>query len=181
MRLFRSAAATGLALSCLGILPASAEDKTPCGAGLICASKPDTVFAAMEKAGFKPKLTTDTDGDPMIESDEAAYHFDVYFYDCVEHRNCASLRFEVLFDKAPENTAAFANKWNVQSRLLTTFVRADEKFVGTADVSTVGGLNAANFADVLDWWSSQLNALGAFFKKELNLPDAPAKDAPAKK
>ncbi|MET0308224.1 MAG: YbjN domain-containing protein [Sphingomonas sp.] len=180
MRLFRSAA-IGLAMSCLGILPASAEDKTPCGAELVCASKPETVMAAMEKAGLKPKLTTDNGGDPMIESDEAAYHFDVYFYDCNEHRNCASLRFEVLFDKAPENTTELANKWNVQSRLLTTYVRDDQKFVGSADVSTVGGLNAANFGDVLDWWTSQLDALGVFFKKELNLPDAPAKDAPAKK
>ena len=71
MRLFYSAA--GLALSCSAIMPASAQDKASCGAGMVCASKPETVMAAMEKAGFKPKLSKDNSGDPMIESDEAAW------------------------------------------------------------------------------------------------------------
>ena len=174
MRLFYSAAA-GLALSCAAILPASAEDKAPCGAGMVCASKPETVMAAMEKAGFKPKLSKDNGGDPMIESDEAIYHFDVYFYGCENHINCDSLRFEAIFEKAPENTIELANKWNVSKRFLQASVRDSGEIAFAYDVPTIGGVNDANFADVLDWWTSELNELGKFFKKELNLPDpAPA-------
>ncbi|AQR73255.1 YbjN domain-containing protein [Sphingomonas sp. LM7] len=164
MRLFPFAA--GLAALCLSA-PAVAEDKTPCSAGLICASKPGTVMAAMEKAGLEPKLTKDGDGDPMIESDESSYHFDVYFYGCADHKNCDSLRFEVLFEKAPENTPELANKWNRQKRFLQAYARDDGQFAVAYDLATIGGLNAANFADVIEWWNSQLSELGEFFKQEI--------------
>ncbi|ATY31495.1 YbjN domain-containing protein [Sphingomonas psychrotolerans] len=170
----------GIGLSALGLsVPALAEDARPCGAGLICASNPQTVMAAMEKAGLKPKLSKDGEGDPMIESDESSYHFDVYFYGCEANKNCDSLRFETLFEKAPENTPALADKWNAKKRFLQASVRKDQQFGVAYDVSTMGGLNATNFADVIDWWNSQLSELGSFFKEELNLPDAKA-DKPAK-
>lgn len=166
-------AAAGIAALCLSA-PASAEDAIPCGAGLICASNPGTVMAAMEKAELKPKLTKDGDGDPMIESDESSYHFDVYFYGCKDHKNCDSLRFESVFEKAPENTPEFVNKWNAKKRFLQAFVRTDGQMGVAYDVATIGGLNAANFADVLAWWNSQLSELADFFKEELNLPDEKA-------
>jgi hypothetical protein len=163
-------AAAGLAVLCLSA-PAAAEDAKPCGAAMICASDPATVMAAMEKAGLKPKLTKDGEGDPLIESDEASYHFDVYFYGCAANKKCDSLRFESLFEKAPENTPEFVNKWNSKKRFLQAYVRSDGQLAVAYDVATIGGLNAANFADVLDWWSSQLSELATFFKEELNLPD----------
>jgi len=173
-RLLFAAALSALFLS----TPGAAEDTKPCGAGLVCASDPASVMAAMEKAGFKPKLSKDNDGDPMISSDQGVFTFDVYFYGCKEHKSCDSLRFESLFEKAPENTAEFANKWNSKKRFLQAFVRADQQFTVAYDVATIGGLNATNFADVLDWWNSQLGELAAFFKEELKLPDP--KPAPTK-
>lgn len=173
--MFAAALAAGF-----GALPAAAQEQEaamqpPCGKDQICANAPQSVFAAMEKAGYKPKLTTDREGDPMIESDESVYHFDVYFYGCnKQHANCDSLRFEVLFEKAPENTPAFANKWNSGKRFLQAFIRDDGQMGLAYDVAMIGGLNQRNFSDVLDWWDSQLGELGKFFKKELNLPDKPA-------
>lgn len=173
--MFAAALAAGF-----GVLPAAAQEQEaavqpPCGKDQICANAPQSVFAAMEKAGYKPKLTTDREGDPMIESDESVYHFDVYFYGCnKQHANCDSLRFEVLFEKAPENTPAFANKWNSGKRFLQAFIRDDGQMGLAYDVAMIGGLNQRNFSDVLDWWDSQLGELGKFFKTELNLPDKPA-------
>ena len=43
------------------------------------------------------------------------------------------------------------------------------------DVATIGGLNATNFADVLDWWNSQLSELADFFKEEVPSMKAAAK------
>ena len=165
--------AAGIAALCLSA-PGFAEDTKPCGAGLVCASNPQTVVAAMEKAGLKPKLSKDTDGDPMIESDESTYHFEVFFYGCEAHKNCDSLRFESLFEKAPENTPEFVNKWNSKKRFLQASVRADGQLGVAYDVATIGGLTPANFGDVLDWWNSALNELSTFFKEELHLPDAKA-------
>ncbi|MDG2532675.1 YbjN domain-containing protein [Sphingomonas sp. HITSZ_GF] len=158
-------------------MPAAAQNQVqaPCAKDQVCANAPQTVLAAMEKAGLKPKMTTDGQGDPMIESDEAVYHFDVYFYGCDDsHKNCDSLRFEVLFEKAPENTPEFANKWNKGKRFLQAFIRDDGQMGLAYDLAMIGGLNQRNFADVLDWWDSQLGELGKFFKAELNLPDKPA-------
>lgn len=165
--------AAGLAALWLSA-PATAEDTKPCGAGLICASDPQTVVAAMARAGLAPKLSKDSEGDPLIESDQSTYHFEVYFYGCKANKNCDSLRFEALFEKAPENTPEFVNKWNSKKRFLQAYVRTDGQLGVAYDVATIGGLNATNFADVLDWWNSQLSELATFFKEEIpNLTAAP--------
>ncbi len=146
-----------------------AQDRTPCGAGMVCAGDPDSVMRAMEKAGLKPHKIVDNQGDPMIESDEAAYHFDVYFYGCEQHQHCDSLRFQVDFKQGPENTAELANKWNTGKRFLQASISPDGRFVVAYDVATIGGLTERNFADVLDWWQSMLGELGEFFQAELHL------------
>lgn len=153
---------------------AAAEDTAPCAAGMVCASEPARVMAAMEKAGLKPKLTTDNSDDPLIESDEATYHFDVYFYGCTQNRKCDSLRFEALFDKEEGAGAAFANRWNAAHRFMTMSVKDDGRLVLAYDVATIGGLTERNFADVLDWWTSMLDEAAKYFEAEL-----PAKDKKA--
>lgn len=172
MRTIRLAAAAASLFLVAGT--GHAQDRAACGAGLVCASDPDSVMRAMEKAGLKPKKSVDNDGDPMIESEDASYHFDVYFYGCEQHKNCDSLRFQVAFKKEPENTLALANKWNASKRFLQASVPDDGRFVVAYDVATIGGVTERNFADVLDWWQSMLGELGEFFQKELDLkPKAP--------
>ena len=103
----------------------------------------------------------------MIEIKDSTYAFDVYFYGCKANKNCDSLRFEALFEKAPENTPEFVNKWNSKKRFLQAYVRDDGGFAVAYDVATIGGLNQRNFADVVDWWNSQLSELADFFKEEV--------------
>jgi hypothetical protein len=159
-----------LGASCLILAGAAqAQDRDPCGAGLVCASNPATVMQAMEKAGFEPKMTKDDSGDPMIESDEAAYHFDVYFYGCEKGKNCDSLRFEVLFKEEDDNTLELANGWNKKKRFLQASIK-DGRFVAAYDLATIGGVNQRNFADVLDWWKSMLGDLATYFKETLPTP-----------
>lgn len=141
---------------------------------MVCASKPETVLAALAKGGLKPKLDKDSDEDPMLEVDGDGYHYEVYFYGCKEHKNCDSLRFEVLFKKEPENTVELANKWNSTKRFLQMSVKPDGKLGAAYDVATIGGVNSKNFADVLEWWSSMLGELGEFFDAEVPKPATPA-------
>lgn len=168
-------AAIGIAAASLST-PAAAEDTAPCDAGMVCASNPDTVIAALTKAGVKPKLDKDGSEDPMLEVEGDAYRYQVYFYGCKEHKNCDSLRFEVVFNKEPENTNELANKWNSTKRFLQMSVRTDGTLGAAYDVATIGGVNAKNFVDVLDWWSSMLGELDTFFKAEVPVKAA----APAK-
>ena len=145
--------------------PAAAQDKNPCPAGLVCASDPATVKAAMEKAGLKVTQSTDDGGDPMLSANNG-YDFDVYFYDCVDHKQCDALRFEVVFKQDGTNTVDLANKWNASKRFLQMSLIKDGKLRAAYDVATIGGINQANFADILDWWQSMSNELDKFFKEQ---------------
>lgn len=164
MRSIRLAAAAALSL---GAGAAHAEDRDPCAPDMVCASSVDSVMAAAKAAGYAPKLEKDKDGTPYIEID-SGYHFDIFFYGCVEGRNCDSLRFEVSFGKEAGVDIALANKWNDSKRFLQMAVKDDGTLLAAYDVATVGGLNKKNFADVLGWWDTLLVELSEFF--EANLP-----------
>lgn len=145
---------------------AQAQDRNACGAGMVCASDPASVARAMQKAGFAVKQTKDEGGDPAIASEAEGFQFDVFFYGCEKNRNCDSLRFQVVFQAGPENTAALANKLNTSQRFIQASVRKDGTLALVHDVGTIGGLNQRNFADVLDWWKSELGEAGDFFRAE---------------
>lgn len=143
----------------LGATAAGAKDAEACGAGMVCASAPQSVVAAMQAAGYQAKLATDNEGDPTISSSAAGYSFDVFFYGCDNHAACDSLQFRVTFEKDATNTAEFANAWNRDQRFSQMAVRKDGGLMVNYNVSTVGGLNQKNFADVLSWWASVLGEL----------------------
>ncbi len=145
---------------------ARAEDSAPCGGGMVCASNPQTVVAALQEAGLQAKLGKDGTGDPMIESAAAGYNFTVFFYGCSANRNCDSMQFRVNFKADPTNTFAQANRWNSAKRFLSLSVGKDQGMAAFHDVTTVGGISQANFADVLVWWSTMLGQLSTFFAEE---------------
>jgi hypothetical protein len=154
-------------------LPSSAmaADKEACGSGLICASDPKSVADAITEAGYRAKLGKDDTGDPKIESAANGYDFTVYFYDCEEAKNCAALQFLASFTDDGKNTPELANSWNNSKRFLQMSVQPDKSLRVSYDVTTVGGLNHKNFADVVDWWATMLGELSKFFKTD----EAPAK------
>ena len=161
----RSIRAAVFAATMMAATAAGAADKAPCPAGTVCASDPASVLAAMKKKGLDAKLSTDNTGDPMIDA-EVGYHASVFFYGCEAHKDCDSLRFDVNFEKAPENTLALANDWNASERFLQMSLKSDGTLDAAYDVTTVGGMNQANFADTLDWWSAMLDQLSTFFQKK---------------
>jgi Putative bacterial sensory transduction regulator len=152
-----------LAVLCAG--PAMAADTEPCGSGLICASNPATVVAALQETGYKAKLDKDSEGDPKISSSASGYDFDIYFYGCKNNRQCDSLQLRVSFEKDAANTFELANKWNAGKRFSQSYISDKGSFVTDYDVTTAGGLTKANFADIIDWWSVTLGNLKTFFQE----------------
>lgn len=150
---------------------AFAEDKTPCRVGAICANNPNSVVEALRAEGYKAKLGSDGQGDPMIESAASGYDFETYFYGCKAGKNCESLQFRVAFTKEPENTAELANKWNAKRRFSSMYVLDDGTLIVSWDVSTFGGLSKVTFHDVLASWVAVMDGLGDFF--DANIPDKP--------
>ena len=160
-RIFRFS--IGLALFAV---PAPAMAQAACPEGLICASDPQTVASAIQDLGYKARLGEDSYGDPMIESSASGYDFTVEFYGCREGRNCQSLRFIVKFEDDGTNTPEMANAWNKQKRFSQMSALDDGRLAFAYDLSTTGGVNKQNFADVFDWWQLVLTELRKFFAEQ---------------
>ncbi|WP_294103884.1 YbjN domain-containing protein [Sphingomonas sp.] len=151
---------------------ARAEDKTACPSGLVCATNPKSVADALAAEGYRAKVDADNQGDPAISSASSGYNFDVLFYGCVDHKRCDSLQFRATFEKNASSDVVQMNKWNRDRRFSQMAVRDDGTIILSYDVSTIGGLTKANFADVISWWSTILGEASKFF-------DSNSKDAPA--
>jgi hypothetical protein len=144
---------------------AQAADTDACPTGLICASKPETVAAAMQKAGYQAKLDKDKTGDPMISSAASGYNYDIWFYGCDKNTDCDSLQFQISFLKDDTNTVDLANVWNKAKRFGQANIDDKGRFVVSFDVTTIGGLTPKNFEDVVAWWSGTLANLDKFWKE----------------
>ena len=146
-------------------MPTFAADTEPCGTDLICASDPQTVVQALQAEGYKAALSKSSKtGNPKIESAASGYSYTIFFYECEETRHCGSLQFQISFEDDGGNTPELANEWNKDKRFAQMSVWDDHSLALAYDVTTVGGLNRKNFADVIDWWAVMLGEAGKFFK-----------------
>ena len=164
-RLFFHAAA--LAAGLLAASAAQAKDTDPCPAGLVCASDPSSIEAALRDAGYLAAVEKDDVGDPMIETVGADRKFTIFFYDCENGKSCAALQFRITFAKDERHTPDLANKWNARQRFIRFSVLKDQRLELNYDLSTIGGLTKKNFADVVDWWKVMCRTADKFFSENL--------------
>lgn len=143
-------------------VPARAAD---CPASLVCASNPQGVVASLQAQGYKAVLgKSENTGNPKISSAASGYDYTIFFYGCEKGANCTSLGFSISFSDDGTNSAELANEWNSDKRFSAmSFDKSDKSLMLTYDVSTVGGLNQVNFADVVDWWQTMLGQARVFF------------------
>ncbi len=145
-------------------LAAQGQAAEPCAPGMICASVPQTLIAALQAEGYKALLEKDKSGDPSIASSASGYNFDIYFYGCEKNLNCSSVQFVASFEAADHYTPKFANAWNENKRFIQMSVNDKKELYLRYDVTTVGGMNAKNFADAVDWWAVMLGDFDNFTK-----------------
>lgn len=150
--------------------PAQAAD---CPASLVCASNPQGVVASLQAQGYKAVLgKSENTGNPKISSAASGYDYTIFFYGCEKGANCTSLGFSITFADDGTNSTDLANEWNSDKRFSAmSFDKSDKSLMLTYDVSTIGGLNQVNFADVVDWWQTMLSQAHTFF----NAHPAPTK------
>ena len=65
---------------------------------LVRAQDPQSLVRAMQANGYTAQLTVDSTGDPMIRSAAGGTNFQVLFYNCTNHRECATVQFHVGYD-----------------------------------------------------------------------------------
>lgn len=138
---------------------------TGCPEGTVCAADPEGLAALMREEGYRAKLGKAKDGDPMIQSGASGYDFTVQFYDCTEGTSCKSVQFNTIFKDDGTNTPELANRWNKAKRFVQMAARDDGSLSLSYDVTTVGGLTRANFADAVEWWAVMLSRARIFFSE----------------
>ena len=131
---------------------AGAVTSAPSADGLIVASDPQGVVAAMQALGYTATLGTDGAGDPTITGDVEGTPFNVYFYGCQNNANCLWLIFSTGFDLPNGSTLDAMNQWNQNNLVGQAYLDAEQDPFLNYFVTTTGGLTQENFADVVDWW-----------------------------
>ena len=166
--------AAAMAAFFVSATPALAKDEAPCAAGMVCASNPATVAAALVKRGYQGLPGKDQTGDPQVESATDGYSYTIFFYGCEQAKQCDSLQFYASFKNPGGIDAAAVNDWNSRKRFSQMALEKNGAVVLRYDVATIGGLNATNFADVIDWWATMVGSIDDFFD-EHKAPAAGAK------
>lgn len=161
----------GILAAMLVTSPALAEDE------LLDLSTPELVQAAVQAAGYKATLEKNDDGSLYILSAANGSDFTIDLTDC-KALKCSGLSFQSWYKPEPIFTAELTNRWNDTKRFLKASVNARGELREWFDVTTLGKLTKANFADVIDWYVSMDSELAKFLKEAR---DAAAKNTPAAK
>lgn len=127
--------------------------------GLVVASDPQGVLAALQAAGFAGTLGVDGANDPLISGDMEGTPYSIVFYGCQENANCQWLLFSAGFDLPSGASLDVVNQWNQTHLVGQAYLDAEQDPFLNYFVTTTGGLTPANFADAVDWWRV---ALGEF-------------------
>lgn len=135
----------------------AAFQAAPGAAAMVKAQDPQSLVQAMQDAGYAAKLGTDKVGDPMITSGVAGTTFQVFFYNCTDHKNCATVQFHSGYDLNREVPLTQINEWNRTQRFGRAFLDKENDPILEMDVDLDdGGLSALLFIDNLEFWASVL-------------------------
>ncbi len=149
----------GLALMAALAAPAGAA-----GAGAeetIDATDPARILALSHNYG-EAALTTDNLGDPLIEGRIGEKDYDLFFYNCIEGRDCKSLTFSATWEGADLTDQMMAD-WNREKRFGKAYLDGDGNATVDMSVNLHGGVTRANLDDTIDWWRLVLVEFDDYF------------------
>ncbi|MGH6786224.1 MAG: YbjN domain-containing protein [Novosphingobium sp.] len=134
----------------------------PAQAQMVRAQDPDSLVQALQQAGYAAKLGTDAVGDPQITSGVSGTTFQIYFYNCTDHKNCATVQFHSAYDLQNPVGLDQLNEWNRMKRFGRGFLDKESDPVLEMDVDLDdGGMSRPLFIDNIEFWTS---ILGEFEK-----------------
>lgn len=91
----------------------------------VVASDPKAVALGVGEAGYLARVKEDSDGDPQIVTKMSGWTVIIYFYGCVDNKDCQSIQFRAGFDRTSPMKLEDVNEWNAGRRFGT--VSLDEE------------------------------------------------------
>ena len=124
---------------------------------MVRAQDPQSLVQAMQARGYVAELTTDQTGDPMIRSAASGTNFQVLFYNCANHRDCATVQFHVGYDLKTAPSLESINEWNRSQRFGSAHLDKENDPILEMDVDLDdGGLSPQLFIDNLEFWTTSM-------------------------
>lgn len=130
--------------------------------GKVSIADPNSLVAALQKAGYKAKLTFE-EGKPEIESSAAGATFYLYFQNCEAKDGCEDIMVQSAYDVAKDAvTLDTINKFNKDNRWARAYLDDESDPVLEMDLVFAGKqLDEGTFIDSVKAWD---DVLGRFHK-----------------
>ena len=129
----------------------------PAQAQMVRAQDPGSVVKALQDGGYAAELGTDKVGDPMITSGVGGTTFQIFFYNCTDHRDCATVTFHSGYDLTTSPGLDQINTWNRTKRFGRAYLDGEDDPILEMDVDLDdGGLSPLLFIDNIEFWASVL-------------------------
>ncbi|HEX8624018.1 MAG TPA: YbjN domain-containing protein [Allosphingosinicella sp.] len=142
----------------LAVAALAAFQALPAQAQMVRGQDPQTLVRALQKEGFSAKLGVDKVGDPMITSGVSGTTFQIFFYNCTDHKACATISFHAGYDLKTNIGLEKINEWNRGKRFGRAYLDKENDPILEMDVDLDdGGLSQALFIDNLQFWTSILS------------------------
>ena len=140
----------------------------PASAQTVRAQDPQSLVKALQGAGYQATLGTDKVGDPMITSGVSGTTFQIFFYNCTDHKDCATVQFHSGYDLNNPVSLERLNEWNRGQRFGRAYLDKDNDPILEMDVDLDdGGLSRLLFIDNIEYWASVLEK----FEKHIGYRD----------
>lgn len=136
----------------LGLTVAGAAQAEFAPDTLLDLTQPKTLMAALQQAGYKAVLKTNSAGEPFIESSANGSGFTVEFYGCKGLTDCPSYQFQSWYKADPMFTPTLANDWNKNKRFIKLGINDKGELIEYMDMTATGKTTYAQFADLVDWY-----------------------------
>lgn len=123
----------------------------------------EDVVKALQDKGYRAELTTDSTGDPMIQSAAEGVNFHVYFYGCDgDPARCGALQLGAAFDLEQGLALDRINLWNREHRFGRGYLDDDNDPWVEMDIDVELGFTTEALANNLDTWMSVLRSFIEF-------------------
>ncbi len=126
----------------------------------------------LQDEGYRAKLETDKEGDPVVRTKMSGVHVDVFFYDC-EKDGCGSLQLSSGLDLEDGSSFAVMNKFNSEFRYAHGFLDDEMDPYLQFDFEILHTAHAEHIASQIGLWE---DVLGEFLKATGFHDDGAAED-----
>lgn len=141
----------------LSVAALAAAWAVPAQSQMVQAQDPGTVVRALQQGGYAARLGTDKVGDPMITSGVSGTTFQIFFYNCTDHKACATVQFHSGYKAPAPVSLERINEWNRSQRFGRAYLDKENDPILEMDVDLDdGGVSHLLFIDNVEFWASIL-------------------------